>query len=157
MKKITPYSDAKMLYNEKLNNYELTPSYIKATYGNTFTDDAVLERRIRKNTKKVLGYINAHTNSGNIRLVNSLILKTEEYRKWFFDALDNQMEADLASGYNDNDLYVARNGEERAMQSVNEVSVATQQVLESSRAYGGINLLSMSLLSAWCFLTFGDF
>lgn len=157
MEKIQPYSDEKMLYNEKLQQYELQLSWVKNLFDNPFTDDAVLENRIKKNTRKILNYIFSHSYSANRKTIIALILKTEEYRDWFYDALISQMESDLASGFNDNDLYVAKSQSERETQYLNQVSISTENILENSKGYGGINILSMSLFPATIYLTFGDF
>ena len=157
MKTITPYSDDKMLYNEETQQYELQLSWVKNLFDNPFRDDGVLEQRIKKNTRKILNYIYSHSFGGNRKTINALILKTEEYRTWFYDALISQMESDIASGFNDNDLYVAKSMSEREMQYINQVSVSTENILESSKGYGGINILSMSIFPAFVYLQYGDF
>lgn len=139
MEKIRPHSDDKMLYNEKTKKYELTLSYVKGEYGNPFGDDKKLRSRIVRNTQKVYNYIFSHTHALNINWVYSFINETEEYREWIFQALDSQIMADLASGYNDNTLYV----EDRRTQYMNQVSVDTENILKASQGYGGINLLCM--------------
>lgn len=157
MKKIAPYSDEKMLYNETTEQYELQLAWVKAIFGNTFTDDGVLENRIKKNTRKILNYIYSHSYSGNRKIINALILKTEEYRTWFYDCLISQIEADLSSGYNDNDLYVSKSESERNLQFLNQVSALTENILDSSKGYGGINILSASVFPPFVYLTYGDF
>lgn len=157
MKKIAPYSDEKMLYNETTQQYELQLAWVKAIFGNTFTDDGVLESRIKKNTRKILNYIYSHSYSGNRKIINALILKTEEYRTWFYDCLMSQIEADLSSGYNDNDLYVSKSESERNLQFLNQVSVSTENILDSSKGYGGLNILSASVFPPFVYLTYGDF
>lgn len=157
MKKITPYSDEKMLYNETLNQYELQLAWVKGLFGNTFTDDEVLGNRIKKNTRKILNYIFANSNSANRKTIIALINKTEEYRTWFYDCLISQMEADMASGFNDNDLYIAKTKAEREIQYLNQISVSTENVLNSSKGYGGVNILSMALFPRFIYLTYGDF
>lgn len=157
MKTITPYSDDKMLYNEETQQYELQLAWVKNLFENPFRDDGVLEQRIKKNTRKILNYIYSHSYSGNRKTINALILKTEEYRTWLYDALISQMESDLASGYNDNDLYVSKSLNEREMQYINQVSVSTENILESSKGYGGINILSSSVFPAFVYLQYGDF
>lgn len=157
MEKITPYSDEKMLYNETTNQYELKLSWVKDNFGNTFSDDGVLEQRIKKNTRKVLNYIYSHSYGGNRKIINAIILHTEEYREFIYDALFSQMEADLNGGYNDQDLYVPQSREERDVQYLNQVSTGTQNILESSIGYGGINLLYMGCFNYLVYLEFMGF
>ena len=116
MEHIQPYSDGKMLYNEETKQYELQPAWVKANFGNPFNDDNTLSVRIKRNTRKVYNYIFSHGFSGNRRAIIAIINHTEEYRNYIFDALSNQMEADLASGYNDQDLFVPKSMDERNMQ-----------------------------------------
>lgn len=141
MKHITPYSDAKMLYNEETKQYELQPAWVKANFGNPFSDDNTLSVRIKRNTRRVYNYIFSHGYSGNRKAILAIINHTEEYREYIFDALSSQIEADLASGYNDQDLYVAKTLDERNMQLMNQVSAQTETILKSSMGYGNINLL----------------
>lgn len=157
MEKITPYSDEKMLYNETTNQYELKLSWVKDNFGNNFSDDGVLEQRIKKNTRKVLNYIYSHSYGGNRKIINAIILHTEEYREFIYDALFSQMEADLNGGYNDQDLYVPQSREERDVQYLNQVSTGTQNILESSIGYGGINLLYMGCFNYLVYLEFMEF
>lgn len=154
MKHIQPYSDEKMLYNEETKQYELQPAWVKANFGNPFNDDNTLSVRIKKNTRRVYNYIFSHGYSGNRKAILAIINHTEEYRSFIFDALSSQMEADLASGYNDQDLYLAKNMDERNMQFVNQVSAQTESILKSSNGYGGINLLFAAAFNYGIYLEF---
>lgn len=157
MEKITPYSDEKMLYNETTNQYELTIAWVKSNFGNPFADDNVLEQRIKRNTRKVYNYIFSHGYSGNRKAIIAIITYTEEYRQYIYDALFSQMESDLASGYNDQDLYVAKNKDERELQQLNQVSVNTENILKSSNGYGGINLLYAGVFNYSVYLDFWSY
>lgn len=154
MKHIEPYSDEKMLYNEETKQYELQPSWVKANFGNPFNDDNTLSVRIKRNTRRVYNYIFSHGYSGNRRAIFAIINHTEEYRNYIFDALSSQIEADLASGYNDQDLYVAKTMDERNLQLMNQVSAQTETILKSSMGYGGINLLFAAAFSYGIYLEF---
>lgn len=154
MKHIVPYSDDKMLYNEETLQYELKPSWVKANYGNPFNDDNTLSVRIKRNTRKVYNYIFSHGFSGNRKAILAIINHTEEYRNYIFDALSSQIESDLASGYNDQDLYVAKSLDERNMQLINQVSAETETILKSSNGYGGINLLFAAAFNYSVYLEF---
>lgn len=154
MKKIEPYSDEKMLYNEETKQYELRSAWIKEQFGDVFKDDAILTQRIKRNTRKVYNYIFSRGYSGNRKTILAIINHTEEYRQFIYDALFSQMESDMASGYNDQDLYVPKSKDERELQQINEVSVNTENVLKSSNGYGGINLLYASAFNSAVYLEF---
>lgn len=157
MDKITPYSDEKMLYNESTNQYELQLAWVKSNFGNPYADDNVLSQRIKRNTRKVYNYIFSRGYSGNRKAITAIINHTEEYRQFIYDALFSQMESDLASGYNDQDLYVARNKDERELQQLNQVSVSTENILKSSIGYGGINLLFAGAFNYAIYLEFWNY
>ena len=157
MEKITPYSDEKMLYNATTQQYELDMGFVKGEFGNLYSDDNVLQVRIKRNTRKVYNYIFSRAYSGNRKIILAIINHTEEYRQLIFDALYSQIEADLASGYNDQDLYVKDTHEQRSMQQENQVSVATQNILENSGGYGGVNLLFAGLFNYLVYLDFMEY
>jgi len=152
MEKIQPYSDEKLTYNETTGRYELTAQYVKGAWGNPFTDDNVLSVRIKRNTTKVYEYIFSRGYSANRGAVNYLISHTEAYRRFIFDCLSAQMEADLASGYNDQDKYLPENKDARDLQFLNQVSVSTENIVESSVGYGGINLIYAGTYPIWVYL-----
>ena len=157
MEKITPYSDEKMLYNEITKQYELTIALVKGAVGNPFADDNVLEQRIKRNTRKVYDYIFSHSYSGNRKIILAIINHTKEYREFIFDALYSQMESDLASGYNDQDLYLPKTKDDRNMQHLNQVSVGTENILKSSNGYGGVNLLYAGVFAYQLYLDFWNY
>lgn len=154
MKKITPYSDDKMLYNKHSKQYELNISYIKSEFGNPYADDGVLQKRINRNTRKVYNYIFATAHSANRKIITAIISHTEEYRKFIFEALLSQMEADLSSGYNDQSLYAPKDFNERNLQYINEVSVDTKNIIDNCKGFGGINLISAMLLPTALYIEF---
>lgn len=157
MNKIEPYSDEKMLYNETTKQYELQSAWVKSQFGNPFADDNVLDQRIKRNTRKVYNYIFSHGYSGNRKAITAIINHTEEYRQFIYDALFSQMEADLASGYNDQDLYVGKTKDERELQQLNQVSVNTENILKSSNGYGNINLLYAGAFPYGVYLDFWSY
>lgn len=157
MEKILPYSDEKMLYNEETKQYELDLGWVKSNFGNPFADDNTLTVRIKRNTRKVYNYIFSHSNSGNRKIITAIINHTEEYRTYIYDALFSEMEADLASGYNDQDKYVPKTKDDRELQHMNQVSVTTQEIIMNSQGYGGINLVSAMVLPYGVFLDFWSY
>ena len=157
MNKIQPFSDDTMLYNETTKQYELRLAWVKENFGNPFADDGVLEMRIKRNTRKVYNYIFSHSFSGNRKAITAVINHTQEYRDYIKDALISQMESDLASGYNDQDLYVPRTKDERDLQYVNQVSAGTENILKASNGYGNINLLYMGAFPYMIYLEFWEY
>lgn len=153
MKKIEPYSDAKMLYNKELERYELNANYVKNNFEVPF-DDNVLEKRIKKNTRVVYNRIFEIANSGNRKIINTIINHTQEYRDYIFDCLSAQMESDLASGYNDQGLFVPESKEQREMQQINAVCVECERIIMSAKGYGGVNLVYGGVLPTFVYLDF---
>jgi hypothetical protein len=141
-----PINDNKLVYNEKTKQYELTLEEVKEHFEISFNDDKVLEQRIKKNSRAVYLYIKTIGNPANDKLVKWFITYTEEGREYIYDALMSQIEADLTTGFNsivDQPRINLKTGhiipEDEFVKSI--VSVGTMQILESSEAYVGINLL----------------
>ena len=65
-----PLNDNSMVFNTKTKKYELTIQEVKANFEIPFTDDGVLEARIKKNSRAVYGYIYAMGAPCNKRLVD---------------------------------------------------------------------------------------
>jgi len=157
MEHIETYNDNKLTFNQDTGFYELDMGFVKQEFGNPFTDDGVLRVRIKRNSLKVYNYIFSHAYSGNRKVIQAIINHTNEYRKYVFDALYSQMMADLASGYNDQALFTPQNKDERDMQFLNEVSVSTENILENSKGYGGINLLYAGVFYPNVYLEFMNY
>ena len=146
MKVITPYSDDVLAYNTDTAQYELTLNYVKGLFGNNFVDDGVLEKRIKKNSRKIYNVIHARINNLNRVAVNFLLSKTQEGRNYIKDILVEQMEADIESGFNDLSSTPAinvSNGQtiDRNLLVQNQISVDAEQILLSSPQYFGFNIL----------------
>ena len=152
------YTDDKMVYNEITGQYELALNYVKSLFQITFKDDTTLQKRIPKNSRKIYNFIFYRSYSSNSRVINFLLNETENGRKFLFDVLSEQMEADLQTGYNDLSNQPAvnvANGQaiDRNVLANNQISVDTEQVIENSASYfGGINLLYRSIFPAGLFL-----
>lgn len=101
MKKIEPYTDEALEWDEKSNHYILTKAYIKSHYEVNYRDDGVLDARRRKNSNVVYRVLASRLCQANTELALWLLNHTEEGRTFMRDILGEQMEADLASGYND--------------------------------------------------------
>ena len=149
-----PLNDNSMVFNTKTKKYELTIQEVKANFEIPFTDDGVLEARIKKNSRAVYGYIYAMGAPCNKRLVDYILHHTEEGRQYIYDALISQIEADLTSGFNSLidqpriDLKTGRVISEEDM-VLSFVSVPTRQILENSEAYCHLNLLYRGLFPSY--------
>lgn len=99
---ITPYSDNLLTYDENSGNYILTIEICKSELPTeNINDDGILLKRIKKNSRIVYNYIYTHCAQANINVVERLLNYTQNGRKFLFDVLMAQMEADLESAYND--------------------------------------------------------
>lgn len=101
MNKKEPYTDEALEWDASCQQYVLTKAYIKGHYEVNYRDDGILDARRKKNSRVVYRVIVARLNQSNAPLALWLLNHTEEGRAFMRDILAEQMEADLASGYND--------------------------------------------------------
>ncbi len=101
MNKIAPFTDTVLEWDESASQYVLTKAYIKGHFTVNYRDDGVLDARRKKNSRVVYRVITARLNQSNAPLAMWLLNNTEEGRAFMRDILSEQMEADLATGYND--------------------------------------------------------
>ena len=144
-----PRTDEFLKWNDESQRYELTLQFVKNELEVHYADDAVLERRIKKNSRKIYNYIKYHSYSGNSYYIDVLLNKTEEGRKFLKDVLLEQLEADNETGFNDLSSQPAVNissGQviDRDELQRNQISVDTEQIIESSARYFGINICLMA-------------
>ena len=144
--KIKPYSDETLTYNETTSQYELTMEYVKDNFEVTFKNDEVLKKRIKKNSRNIYRFIINRGHTANSEVIKFLLNKTEEGRRFLIEVLSTQMEADLASGYNDMGDTPAvnlNNGQviDRAELIRNQVSVNTEELINNSASYFGISII----------------
>ena len=154
---ITPYSDNKMVWNADTEQYELAFEFCKSEYADNFRDDETLKNRIKKNTRIIYRFITSRVNQYNREVVNAVLRKSEEGRKFIFDLLSTQFESDVDSGYNDLSMSPAinlANGQILPREEIarNTVSVATEQVWDNNQAYFGLNLGYQSQFPYYYFL-----
>lgn len=145
LKKIKPYTDNKLEWDEKTQQYSLTLEYCKNEFENTFADDGVLQKRIKKNTRKIYRYIYSHINSYNKPVVDGVLSKTQEGRDFILEMLSIQMEADIETGFNDLSNTPAINLSNNQVLDRNElirnqICVDAEQVFDSSDRYFGFRL-----------------
>lgn len=144
-----PYNDEVLVFNELTGRYELTMQYVKNNFDISFANDKVLKERITKNSRKIYNVIYARSNSANKSVVEFMLHRTLQGRVFIHDLLFEQIEADLQSGYNDLSNmpainYAKGNIIPREEQIRNQISVDTEQILDRSQQYFGINILYSS-------------
>ena len=154
---ITPYDDNSLQFNQDSGRYELTTKYCRANFTINFADDGILERRIKKNTRNVYSFIFSRVATTNKQVVDFMLKRTEEGRKFLLDILSAQMEADIDSGYNDLAMTSPvnlSNGQVIPREEIkrNQVSVATEQIFENSDDYFGFRLGYTGMFPAWLFM-----
>lgn len=142
---IKPYSDDKLIWNDKTNQYELAFKFVKEEYPGNFQDDATLKRRIKKNSRVIYSFLNYRINNYNKRFVSKLLSNTQEGRNFMFALLSLQFEADVETGYNDIGSTPAinfANGQimDRNQIWANLVTVDVEQEFDNSPSYFGLNI-----------------
>ena len=153
----TPYDDDNLFFNEDTQRYQLTAAYLKNEFGSIYRDDKETERRIKLNSRVIYSYINIHTASFNRHVVNFLLHKTEQGRKFLFDLLSEQQYADLQTGYNDlmyNPAVAFGGGKDVDRNEIrrNELCVAAEDIFQSSSRYFGFNIGYLGQFPNWVYL-----
>ena len=143
---IEPYDDDKLVWNTETDHYELSFEYIRSNYEVNFRDDKELKRRLTKNSRKIYNFIYARTHTANKAVATLLLNKTEQGRKFLFDVLIEEFEADNATGYNDlsqNPAINLSNGSviDRNLLIQNQICVDAEQIIDRNREYFGINIM----------------
>lgn len=158
---VAPYNDDKMIWNDTTKQYELKLSYCKEEFDIAFlnddSEDTLLQKRIKKNSRVIYRFVENRVNSYNRLLVLKLINRTEEGRKFIFNLLNTQFESDVDSGYNDLTNSTAvnlSNGQIIPREELyrNAVSVATEQEWDNNQTYFGINIGYQAQLPSYYFL-----
>lgn len=146
---IQPTDNEYLKWDEPTKRYELKLEYVKSELDVHFADDAVLEKRIKKNSRKIYNYIKYHSYSGNSHNIGVLLNKTEEGRQFLKDVLLEQLEADNETAFNDLSSAPAvnvANGQiiDRDELQRNQISVDTEQIIERNADYFGFNICIMT-------------
>ena len=144
-----PYTDEVLKWNDATKKYELTIQFVKNEMDVHFADDGVLEKRIKKNSRKIYNYIKYHSYSGNAHFIDVLLNKTKQGREFLKDVLLEQLEADNETAFNDLSSQPAINigtGQEISRDSLqaNQISVDTQQIIDRNADYFGFNICLMT-------------
>ena len=144
-----PFDDEVLKFNETTGRYELTIQYVKDNFSISFRDDTVLKERIKKTTRKIYNVIYARSYTANKQVIDFMLHRTQQGRVFIHDLLFEQLEADLQTGYNDLSSmpainYAKGNIIPREEQIRNQISVDTEQILDRSEEYFGINIMYSS-------------
>lgn len=143
------YNDKVLEWNEITGRYQLTLPYVKTLFdAMPYKNDSIAKKQIKQTSLRVYSYIVAHSNTVNRPVVDFLLNKTENGRKFLIEVLTSQMEADMSYAYNDlvvRPLINAANGQEgnRDVYKLNAVSVETEMIIRDSNHYFGVNLTYM--------------
>ena len=141
-----PYTDDVLTWNSSLQQYELTPQFVKSNLDIHFADDDILAKRIKKNSRKVYKYIKYRAFSGNVPYINTLLNQTLEGREFILQVLLEQLDADNETGFNDLSSQPAidmASGREINRESLfaNQISVDTEQLIDTNNEYFGFNIM----------------
>ena len=145
---INIYDDDKLVYNPSTARYELSIAYVRNEFGENFQDDAAMQKRITKNSRRVYNYIYTHGHHANKEVVTFLLNNTKEGREFLFDVLSMQMEADAENGFNDltlNPTINVINGQkvgDRYDYRQNLVTVDVEDKIDASSSYFGVSIVA---------------
>lgn len=143
------YDDEVLEWNSTTGRYQLTLAYVKSLRDvMPYRNDSVAKSRIKQNSIRIYQYIVSHSSSVNRPVIDFLLNKTENGRKFLIECLTSQMEADMDYGYNDlivRPVINAQTGQEgnRDNYRLNSISLETESLIEDSVNYFGFNLLYM--------------
>ena len=146
---IQPHTDEVLQWNNETNRYELTLEFVKSELDVHFATDEILQKRIKKNSRKIYNYIKYHSYTGNSYFIDVLLNKTEQGRKFLTDVLLEQLEADNETAFNDLSSQPAINvgtGQtiDRDELQRNQISVDTEQIINRNADYFGFNICIMT-------------
>lgn len=141
-----PYDDEKIKFNTITGRYELTIQAVKSACDVNFKDDATLEKRITQTSRIIYNYLFSRSYSGNKQVVQFLLDRTEEGRKFLFEILMAQMLADNETAYNDLTKLPSINmstGQafDRNVIYSNRVCLDAETIADNNDVYFGVNIL----------------
>lgn len=145
---INRYNDDKLVFNTSTDHYELSMVYARNNFGENFLDDAELQKRITKNSRRVYNFIYNRGHHTNKSVVTFLLNNTKEGREFLFDVLSMQMEADAENGFNDltlNPTINVINGQkvgDRYDYRQNLVTVDVEDKIDASSSYFGVSIVA---------------
>lgn len=148
IKIIKPYDDANFVYSRTKHRYVPTKALV-TELGGQYKNDTIALRRLESISKAIYRYIYEHGNSANRYYVEFLINCTEEGRQMLFEAMQEQLVADIDNGYEDGakqNLIDFSNGNiiDREQVKKNRLSIDAESVIHSG-------LLPVNILYAGAF------
>lgn len=141
-----PQNDEILEWNVNTGRYQLTLQYVKSLRDVLpYRTDRMAQQRIKQTSLRVYNYIVNHSNSANRPVIDFLLNKTENGRKFLIEVLTSQMEADMEYGYNDLMVRPALNSATNQMLDrdeirLNSISLETEEIINDSVGYFGFNL-----------------
>lgn len=138
-----PYDDENLRFDGKSGRYVLTFEYAKAHFPPNFKDDETLKLRLEANSRKIYNFLHYRGYAQNRKAMDFMLNETKEGRDFLLALLSEQMEADVASGFNDLSSIPAvnpANGNviDREQLRANQISVDAEQIVDDSAAWFGI-------------------
>ena len=97
---IKPYDTADFKYNRSKHRYVLDKTVITAL-GGQYKNETIATRRLESISKAVYRYIYEHGNSANRYYVEFILNCTREGREMLYNAMYEQLTADVDNGYED--------------------------------------------------------
>lgn len=141
-----PQDNEFLEWNEDTGRYQLKLSYVKSLRDVLpYKSDRVTQQRIKQTSLRVYNYIVNHSNSANRPVIDFLLNKTDNGRKFLKEALTSQMEADMSYGYNDLMVRPALNPATNSLLDrdsirLNSISLECEEIINDSVGYFGFNL-----------------
>lgn len=141
-----PYNDDVLEWNSEIERYQLKLSYVKSLRDvMPYKNDRTTQQRIKQTSLRVYNYIFNHSNTANRAVVNFLLKRTENGRKFLKEVLTAQIEADMEYGYNDlmvRPVINAVSGQEgdRDNFRLNAISLECEEIINDSVGYFGFNI-----------------
>ena len=153
-----PYDDETLVYNVETGRYELTLAEVKTLVdAMPFKNDNIVKRRIKENSRVCYNYLINHSNTANRQVINFMINKTEEGRKFIHELLVAQMESDLEFATNSIGRMPTVNVQsgqvmDRYAIRENQLCLNAENVVDDSVNYFGFNICYMSPYPSGIFL-----
>jgi len=144
-----PYDDEVLVFNNETGRYELTLEETKKLFDVMPTkNDSILRRRIKDNSRLIYQYLVNHSCTANRQVINFMINRTEQGRKFIHDVLIAQIESDLEFGTNSLGKIPTVNIQsgqvaDRYAVRENMVCLNAESVIDDSVNYFGFNICYM--------------
>ena len=138
-----PYDDEMLVYNAETGRYELTLAEVKTLVdAMPFKNDNIVKRRIKENSRVCYNYLINHSNTANRQVINFMINKTEEGRKFIHDLLVAQMESDSIGRMPTVNVQSGQVMDRYTIRE-NQLCLNAENVIDDSNNYFGFNICYM--------------